>query len=52
MREAVVLANVDSTRLHSSMCWIQARPIATEMAQMPLVADESILLLLRHFKVD
>jgi hypothetical protein len=49
MREAVVSADVDISRLDSCVSRIQARPVSAEMRQVPLFVNEAVLLLFGHF---
>src|SRR5882757_4882953 len=49
MREAVVSADVDISRLDSCVSRIQARPVSAEMRQVPLFVNEAVFLLFGHF---
>lgn len=52
MREAIIPANIDISWLYSGVGGIQACPIATKVAQMPLLVDKTIFLLSGHFMVN
>ena len=52
MRETIISADIDASRLDGCMRRVQAGPIATEMTQMPLLVNETIFLLFGNFVVD
>jgi hypothetical protein len=51
MREAVVPADVDISRLDSCVSRIQARPVSAKMRQVPLFVNKAVFLLFGHFIV-
>ena len=52
MREAIIPAAIDISWLDSGMSGVQACPVATEVAQMPLIVDKTIFLPFCHLIVD